>query len=289
MRPDDMAPDSCGHRGCRLKPSEVRALVAVAAVLADPDLTRICAQDPAFTGAPIPDFHSPRHVVEVKELTSRPLRGFNAAYNRQPRYIPIPHLRHLWAASVDVSAAAAVYDGDSEAGDPETPVVNTLIATLTEMVEDLESRGHTASLQDHDNFPRYAKELGFYCDLAAQPDSLLEPGILLTGSVIKRPRTLDLNYDVTALLQDWLDSDQSLNARRSLAGRGGVHVLVVVPSRDGPAATVIDTVRETPGEVPTIALRLPDGIDVLVVATSTDILRFARDEGWTRHAGPPPQ
>lgn len=281
MRPDDWAPAPCGHRGCRLKPVEVRAQLAAAAALDDADLTRVCDQDPAFAGGPIPDFHSRRHVVEVKELTSRPLRGFNAAYDKRPRYVRIPNLRHLWAASVDVSVAAAVYEGD-----PETPVVNTLIATLTEMVEDLESRGYTSSLHDHDNFPRYAKELGFYCDLAAQPDSPLEPGILLTGSVIKRPRTLDLDYDVTAPLQDWLDSDQSSNARRSLAGRRGVHVLAVVPSRDGPAATVIDTVRETPGEVPTTALRLPDGIDVLVVVTNTDVLRFTPADGWSRRSAP---
>lgn len=281
MRPDDWAPASCGHRGCRPKPSEVRALVAVAAVLADPDLTRICAQDPAFAGGPMPDFHSPRHVVEVKELTSRPLRGFNAAYNRQPRYIPIPTLRHLWAASVDVSVAAAVYEGD-----PETPVVNTLIATLTEMVEDLESRGYTNSLHDHDNFPRYAKELGFYCDLTVVPDSDLKPGILLTGTIVGRPRALNLDIDITALLQDWLDSDQSSNARYSLAGRGGVHVLAVVPSRDGPAATVIDAVRETPGEVPEAALRLPDGIDVLIAVTDTDVLRFTPADGWSRHSAP---
>lgn len=114
----------------------------------------------------------------------------------------------------------------------------------------------------------------------------MEPGILLTGSVIKRPRTLDLDYDVTALLQDWLDSEQSSNARRSLAGRRGVHVLVVVPSRDGPAATVIDTVRETPGEVPTTALRLPAGIDVLVVVTNTDVLRFTPTDGWSRRSAP---
>ena len=39
---------------------------------------------------------------------------------------------------MDVSAAAAVYDGD-----PETTVVKTLTATLTRIIEELESRGIT--------------------------------------------------------------------------------------------------------------------------------------------------
>ncbi|MDZ4266663.1 MAG: hypothetical protein U1D00_13385 [Mycobacterium sp.] len=286
MRPDDLAPAPCGHRGCRLKPVEVRALLAAAAVLDDADLTRVCDRDPAFAGGPIPDFHSPRHVMEVKEVTSRPLRGFNAACDKRPRYVRMPNLRHLWAASVDVSAAAAVYEGDPEAGDPETPVVNTLISTVTEMVESLESRGYTSSLHDHDNFPRYAKELGFYCDLAVQPDSPLEPGILLSGTIVEHSRAHDLDIDVTEFLQEWLDSDQSANALQSLAGRVGVHVLVLMASVDGPAAGLIHTVQETPCEVPTAALRLPAGIDVLVVVTNTDVLRFTPADGWSRRSAP---
>lgn len=286
MRPDKLAPAPCGHRGCRLKQVEVRAQAATATVLDDPDLKRVCDQDPAFAGGAKPDFYSPRHVVEVKELTSRPLRGFNGAYDKRPRYTRIPNLRHLWAASVDVSAAAAVYESDPETGDPETPVVNTLIATLTQMVEDLESRGHTDSLHDHDNFPRYAKELGFYCHLAAQPDSPLEPGILLSGTIVEHSRAHDLDIDVTDFLQDWLDSDQSANARQSLAGRTGIHVLALMASPIGPAAGLIHTVQETPGEVPTAAPRLPDGIDVLVVATDTDVLKFTPADGWSRRSAP---
>lgn len=255
--------------------------MAAAAVLDDPDLTRVCDQDPVFAGAAIPDFSSPHHVVEVKELTSRPLRGFNAAYDKQPRHIRIPHLRHLWAASVDVSAAAAAYDGD-----PETPQVNTLIATLTQMVEHLESRDYTSSLHDHDNFQRYADALGFYCDLAVQRDSPLEPGILLSGTIAEHSRTLDLDYDVTAVLQEWLDSEHSANARQSLAGRAGVHVLVLMASPDGPAAGLIHALRQTPGEVPVTALRLPDDIDVLIVATNTDVLWFTPRDGWSRRTAP---
>jgi hypothetical protein len=279
--PYGFAPAPCGHRSCRLKPVEVRAQLAAAAVLDDPDLTRVCDRDPAFTGSAIPDFSSPHHIVEVKELTSRPLRGFNAAYDKQPRYIRIPHLRHLWAASVDVSAAAAAYDGDTQ-----TPQVNTLIATLTQMVEDLESRGYTSSLHDHDNFQRYADALGFYCDLAVQPSSPLEPGILLSGTIAEHSRTLDLDYDVTAVLQEWLDSEHSANARQSLAGRSGVHVLVLMASPDGPAAGLLHTVQETPGKVPVAALRLPDDIDVLIVASNTDVLHFTGREGWSRRSAP---
>lgn len=262
---------------------EHRAQLAAATLLDDPDLTRICEQDQASNGAgPIPDFSSRRHVVEVKELTSQALRRFNAAYDAlRHRHIPIESFRHLWSVSVDVSRAAGKYSGN-----PKTPEVRMLIATLTSMIEDLESRGLTDAFADHDNFARYARVLGFYCDCTVLPGTTLQPGILLCGSVVQRPRTLDLDLDVTALLQNWLDSDQSINARQSLAGRAGVHVLVVVPSRDGPAAAVIDTVRETPGEAPAAALRLPDNIDVLIVATDTDVLRFTPAGGWSRHPAP---
>lgn len=283
MRPDEMPPAPCGHRGCRPKPVEVRAQLAAVAVLDDADLTRVCEQDPAFAGGFIPDFSSHRHIVEVKELTSKALRKFIDLYESLPQhYIPVESLSHLWAVSVDVSRAAATFDGNRK-----TPQVKTLIATLTQIIEDLETRGITDSFADHQNFPKYAKALGFYCHCAVLPDSPLEPGILLSGTVVEHDRAVDLDLDVTAFLQEWLDSDQSIKARRSLAGCAGEHVLVLMASLNGPAAGLVHTVRETPGEAPEVALRLPDDIDILIVATNTDILRFARDEGWTRHAAPP--
>lgn len=282
MRPDELTPAPCGHDGCRLKLVEVRAQMAAAAVLDDPDLTRVCDQDPAFVGGSIPDFSSQHHVVEVKELTSRALRRFIDLYDSLDKYIPVESFRQLWAVSVDVSRAAATFDVNRK-----TPEVKTLIATLTQIIEDLEARGITDSFADHQNFPRYAKALGFYCHCAVMPNSSLEPGILLSGTVVEHDRAVDLDLDVTAFLQEWLDSDQSINARRSLTGLAGEHVLVLMASLDGPAAGLVHTVRETPGEVPAAALRLPDEIDILIVATNTDILRFARDEVWRRHPAPP--
>lgn len=284
-RPDSTRPAPCGHRGCRLKPAEVRAQLVAAAVLNDPDLTRVCDQDPLFAGGSIPDFISRRHVVEVKELTSRPLRRFIAAYDALPqRHIRVPGFRQLWAVSVDVSAAARTYDGN-----PETPVVKTLIATLTQMIEDLESRGITDSFADHDNFERYAKALGFYCHCAVLSGAPLDPGILLSGTINEQRRSADLDYDVTACLQDWLDSEHAASARQSLTGRAGIHVLVLMASPDGPAAGMIRTLWESPGEVPAGALRLPDDIDVLILATSTDVLHFTPHDGWSRRNAPTPQ
>lgn len=283
-RPDDTTAALCGHRGCRLKPSEVRAQLVAAAVLDDPDLTRICDRDPKFAdGGPIPDFASQRHVVEVKELTSQALRRFNSAYNDLgQRHFPMESLQQLWAVSVDVSRAAATYDGSRK-----TPVVKTLVARLTQIISDLESRGITNAFADHDNFPKYAKEFGFYFDCAVLPDAKLEPGILLTGTLTEHPRTLDLDGDVAALLQDWLDSEQAANARQSLAGRPGTRVLVLMASLDGPAGGLVHALHETPGEVPTTALQLPDDIDVLIVATDYDVVRFTPHDGWSRHTAPP--
>lgn len=274
----------CTHQGCRTTPIERRAVAAAAAVLDDPHLTRICEQDPAFTGGAIPDFHSPRHVVEVKELTSEPLRRFIAAYDALPdRHIRIPTLRHLWAVSLDVSAAHQTYDGN-----PKTPRVDTLIDALTQLIGELESRDITDAFTDHDNWPRIAKIIGFYGHCAVLPDTGMEPGILLTGTMSEQGRTTHLDDDVSTFLQDWLDSDQSDNARRSLAGRAGVHVLVLVPSLDGPAAGMIHTLLETPGNAaPTTALRLPDEIDALIAVTNTEVLHFD-GHGWSRHSTPPP-
>lgn len=64
-------------------------------------------------------------------------------------------------------------------------------------------------------------------------------------------------------------------------------MLVLMASLDGPASGLIHTVQETPGEVPAAALRLPDEIDILIVAADTDVLRFAPADGWSRHNAPP--
>ncbi|WP_156035725.1 hypothetical protein [Mycobacterium sp. TKK-01-0059] len=278
----DTTPAPCGHRGCRITSVERRAAAAAAAVLDDPDLTRVCDQDPAFTGGPIPDFHSRRHVVEVKELTSRPLRGFVAAYDALPgRYIGIPTFHHLWAVSLDLSAAHQAYEGR-----PESPRVKTLIDSLTQFIGELESRGITDAFTDHDNWPRFAKMAGFYGHCTVLPDTGMQPGILFTGTMSEQPRTTHLDHDVAAFLQDWLDSEQSDNARRSLAGRAGVHVLALVASLDGPASGMIHTLMENPGTAPTAAVRLPAEIDILIAVTNTDVLRFTTSDGWSRQSVP---
>lgn len=273
----------CGHPGCRTTTVEQRAAAAAAATLPDLDLTRVCDQDPEFTGRPIPDFHSPRHVVEVKELTSEPLRRFIAAYDALPsRYIRIPTLHHLWAVSLDVSAAHQAYGGN-----PTAPRVKTLTDSLTRIVGELESRGLTDAFTDYDNWPRFAKVIGHYGHCAVLDDTDLEPGILFTGTMSEQPRTTHSDDDVAAFLQDWLDSEQSDNARQSLAGRSGVRVLVLVASLDGPAAAMIHTIVETHA-APTVKLRLPAEIDVLIAVTHADVLRFTTDDGWRHGALPHP-
>ncbi|MCV7253396.1 hypothetical protein H7J86_14590 [Mycobacterium hackensackense] len=280
---EDTAAPPCGHHGCRTTPIERRAATAAATVLDDPDLTRVCDQDPTFvTGGPIPDFHSPRHVVEVKELTSEPLRRFIAAYDALPgRYIPIPTLQHLWGVSLDVSAAHQTYEGRLK-----TPRVKTLINSLTQFIGELESRGITDAFTDHDNWPRFAEMAGFYGHCAVLPSAGLQPGIMFSGTMSEQPRTTHLDDDVAPFLQDWLD-EHSDNACQSLAGRAGVHVAALVASLDGPAAGMIHTMMETPGEAPTAMLRLPAEIDVLIVVANADVLSFATGGGWSRRSIPP--
>lgn len=170
-----------------------------------------------------------------------------------------------------------MYDGDVEM--PELP---TLIKTLTPMIEHLESHNLIDSSHDHDGFERWAKVIGFYGHCAVLPGTGLAPGILLTGTISERPHDSDVNYGVVAPLQTWLDSHRVKNAQKSLAGHSEVHVLVLMASPSGPASGLIHTLMRSPGEVPTAALRLPAGVDVLVVATNTDVLRFAPAGGWRR-------
>lgn len=96
-------------------------------------------------------------------------------------------------------------------------------------------------------------------------------------------------YGVTAFLQDWLDSDQATNARQSLAGRAGIQVLVLMASPDGPASVLIHTLQAAPAKSPAPHSDLPDDIDVLIVATNTDVLHFTPHDGWSRHDAPPLQ
>lgn len=107
-----------------------------------------------------------------------------------------------------------------------------------------------------------------------------------TGRGLERPRTTHLDDDVAPFLQDWLD-EHSDNARQSLAGRAGVHVVALVASLDCPAAGMIHTMMEPPGEAPTAMLRLPAEIDVLIAVVNADVLRFTTGGGWSRRSIPP--
>lgn len=254
--------------------------------LNDPDLTRVCDRDRLHDGRPSPDFRSPRHVIEVKELTSEPLRGFNGAFDKLDRHTPIPGFEHLWSVMVEVSGGAAVFIGA-----PEMPVLNTLIDRLTPMIKDLEKNELTNALHDHDSFERWARVIGFDGQCAVSEDPELAPGILLTGTINGQPHTFDVDHGVVTPIQTWLESatDQVDNAQESLAGHPEVHVLALMASPSGPASGLIYTLMQTPDEVPTTPLRLPDGIDVLVIATNTDVLRFAPVDGWSRYNAPLPR
>lgn len=188
----------------------------------------------------------------------------------------------MWAVSADVSVAANSYKGRSG-----TPRANTMFESLIELVKDLEARGiRDVMTADTDTWQRLTKVLGFYGDCAVLDTTAWAPGILFTGTLSGHARTLDLEYDVVAYLQGWLDSDQSKKGRAALVGGDGVHVLALVPSRDGPAAGMLQTLLETHGEIPTTPLQLPAEVDELIVVTNDEVLRFTPDGGWSRCDAP---
>ncbi|WP_324666308.1 hypothetical protein [Mycobacterium canetti] len=109
---DGSTPAPSGHRGCRITLVEQLALAAAVDLLDDRDLSRVCAaKEPS--GCAVPGFRSPRHVVEVKELTNLQVRRFVAACDEHlaERCLRVPGLQNLWAVSADVSVAAGAYDG----------------------------------------------------------------------------------------------------------------------------------------------------------------------------------
>lgn len=205
----------CGHPRCATSPVEQRVRDAVAAVLGDTDLARVCEQE--FVG-PKPDFRSQRHVVEVKELTSPALRRFFDAQDAYlgDFYYPVEVLRNVWGVWADVSAALASFHGKAR-----TPRADSLIESLAPLLMKLEAWGVTDAFADHEIWPQIAKILHFdsHCSVMP-PGGPYAPGILFLGYGQGHSRTTYLDYDVVASFRPGSTPDmETMPASRWRASR----------------------------------------------------------------------
>jgi len=270
----------CGHPACASDGIELHARDAAAAVLGDDELVRVCAQE---TAGVKPDFESQHHVLEVKELNSPALLKFFDAHasHRENPHLPIEGLSELWMVWADVSDAIESFDGKIP-----TPKAKSLIESLAPLLADMEARGVTDAFGDERVWPHIRRLLGFQAHCSVIPGAApgRAPGIHF-GVAHGHERTMHLEDDVVTFLQRWLDSDYSMNARNSLASdeRKGRRVVALVASMDGPAAAMLRTLSETPGEAIPTPLRLPSEIDAVIVTTGHEVLHFDCDTGWARH------
>lgn len=276
----DMHSDTagCRHLACESDDIERHARDAAAAALEDDELIRVCQQEAQGVK---PDFRSSHHALEVKELTSPALQKFFAAHasHRENPHQPIEGLTQVWMVWADVSDSIESFDGKTQ-----TPRADSLIESLTPLLADLEARGVTDAFGDVRIWPHIKRLLGFqgHCSVIPGAAPGRKPGIHFAVAH-SHSRTTYLEDDVVAFLQRWLDSEYSMNARKSLASEKRRRVVALAASMDGPAAALVRTLSETPGVAIPTPLRLPREIDALIVTTGQEVLHFDRDTGWGRH------
>jgi hypothetical protein len=249
----------------------------VAGLLEDYDLVRVCERE--STGQK-PDFRSPRHSVEVKELASPALRSYLVAQQRHIgdiRHYEVESLRETWAVSTDVSLAISSFEPATA-----TPTVSSLIRSLTPLIERLEANGVADARMDPEIWPAIASLIHYDGACSVIAKGPYPPGILMIGHGYGHARTTDLEADVVAFLQDWITSSHADNARQSLAGENGFRCVVLVASMDGPASAMIRTLAENPGSMLRTPMRLPDEIDAVVVITDDEVLDYGLADGWRR-------
>lgn len=272
----------CGHPTCRSDDIELLVRDAAALVLGDDEFTRVCVREAPGVK---PDFRSPRHALEVKQLTSPGLLKFFAERakhlgDEDPR-IPIDCLTEVWGVWADLSDAIESFDITTE-----IPDAKLLTASLIPVLKDMEARGVTDAFADQNcAWPRIRALLGHGALCSVIPGAVvagMKPGIFFAVAH-GLSRSTYLEDDVVVFLQKWLDSEHSTNARQSLAGEKVRRILGLAASMDGPAAAMLRTLSETPGAIPR-PLRLPSEIDALVVTTVQEVLLFDGVTGWHRHA-----
>ncbi|MBX9918754.1 hypothetical protein OS122_26225 [Mycolicibacterium mucogenicum] len=259
-------------------PAEIEALArdVVADLVGDDELERVCARGSL---EPIADFSSRHHVVEVKELASQSLRAYEAAHVRHLGYgqhYPVESLRNVWGVWTDVTPAMGSF------GQADTPKARTLIRLLTQLLERLEAEGISDINQNWRARGAAAGLIGFGSCCVYPAGGPYPPGILMIGHAYGHDRTTDPERDVVALVQEWLDSQQSENVKRSLGNANTVRVAAFVASMDGPAHALINTLAKSPEARLLTPLQLPDEIDVVVVIADDEVLDYGLVEGWRR-------
>ncbi|WP_308116694.1 hypothetical protein [Prescottella equi] len=286
----------CSHSECaHERPSEKIGRIAAAQVLNDPALTRVCAHE--VDGA-VPDYRSPLHAVEVKELASESYEKFGDAYRQSDGVWVVPELTQTWWVSPDMTAASVAI-----AKHVQTPMMKTLLKNLVPLLAKLEEYGindlahlggwEIANLSGTEGGKGDAPALSsrFVSILGRNPSCRVMGGSDgISHGVVFAPREefvrpMNLDNTVRNTVQFWLD-EASTKMRLSLATEPA-HMIrcgVLVARHYGLGGTITSALtRDFPSleALPTEPLNLPDEIDILVVAAADQAIVY-RDH-WERH------
>lgn len=270
-----MARECKGCSECVESWSEQVGYIAAAEMLPDDGLERVCA-----AGAPssTPDYQSDSTSVEVKELVSGAVKGFQQAIATQPDVVPSPLLSRTWAVWPRIDWSPR-FQGD------KAPRIRGLVDRLAPLL---------AQLEKHDIFDYHCAPLELFLAIkqfvgggacsALPPNAPFAPGVAL-GYAISGTRPANIDDAVVDVLQAWLDNKSAKMCQSLASGGPRQRCGVLVASDDGmqPVAARLNKSLnwDFPDERPTRALRLPIGIDVFLVVVGETVLKYD-DSTWQR-------
>lgn len=265
--------------------SERIGMAVAARVLSDPELERVCPRIEAANQGDqpqSPDYRSARSAVEVKELKSAGLAELQNALGQQ-RFYRAPQLQSTWNVWPE-------HDWSNSPSGDHVIRPRQLVKKLIPLIAELEAAGHTSHGPRDPiwaTFQIRALLGGGRCSaLSASLTERYGPGVLL-GHLITGERSGYLDDALVTPIQDWIDNDRlATNMTKSLHGesprkRCGVLVLGEEVMQPAPAH-LRSSLADFPGETPTRALTLPEGVDVFVVSAGDEYLAYDNVTGWAR-------
>ncbi|WP_157932144.1 hypothetical protein [Mycobacteroides abscessus] len=268
--------------------SEAFALAVLQPLLQDSELWRVCEEG----NHDKPDFRSPRHAVEVKEVTSEGVRSLQAAieaHGNAKGRVRSTRLRHHWLVLPGITDAAAEFSG------VEGPSIKTMARNLVPLLEQIEAHDRH-SMNAHRAWQQIHQLIGrdgncWRCDpLSAQP------GITIQGHSRATAHQDDIEL-VADLLQKWLNSPFAQNLSDSLENEdtGPRKIGALILACDGPAASSMWALmmdHPDPATVPATRLHLPDHVDAIYAISMIHhgdrrhVIEFDAQAGWRRHIQP---
>ncbi|WP_156959760.1 hypothetical protein [Nocardia sp. BMG51109] len=271
---------TCTHPAClEERPEERLGKAAVAALLGDHELDRVCQNE---RPGPVVDYRSARTAVEVKALKNGELEKLRAAIDKQPnpsRPIGVPGLKETWFVLPD--ASAAVGERSEYAG---TPSVREIETRLGPLLLELERQGIDDAFTAPWELRHQISSILHGGACSVFPTSRLAPGILLAGHQYGHSCSFDIDSAVRDKIQGWVDTGSG-NMVESFDGESAQHCGVLVIPQSGAGFSIGRSLSEDFGDfavVSTKPLSLPVGMDILVTVAGDQVLAFTPPAQWRR-------